>query len=60
MAYDGIYKADISDPQLANASQSSIILELIHTANLHRGSRNTVNQAAHKLARGIIMSEALQ
>ncbi|CDW76954.1 UNKNOWN [Stylonychia lemnae] len=59
-SYEGIYKADISDPQLANASQCSIILELIHTTTLLKGSKNTVSQAAYKLAKGILLNEALQ
>eukprot|EP00347_Sterkiella_histriomuscorum_P017847 403347746 len=59
MAYENIYKPDISDPQLANSSQSSIILELTSTSNLYKGTKNPLESYCYRLAKGMLLNEAL-
>lgn len=47
-----IYKTDINDPALSNASQSSITLEIMHT---FKKTKNT--ESSHKLAKSILFDE---
>ena len=54
----GLYKPDLNDPQLSNASQSSIIFELTTTLSYHR-NRGLFYDASAKLARSILYNEAL-
>ena len=56
-----LYRADLNDPQLANASNTQIVFEISHTYNwwvshLEPSQRNTVNQ---RLAKSILLNEGL-
>jgi len=54
----GLYKPDLNDPQLSNASQTSIVLELVSTLNYPR-NRGLFYDASAKLARSILYNESL-
>ena len=56
-----LYRADLNDPQLANASQTQIVFELCHTYeywvnNVQASKRNCINM---RLAKSILLNEGL-
>lgn len=56
----GVYKPDLNDPQLSNASQSSIVLDLTTTLlAYHRSKGGLFYEPSAKLARSVLYNEAL-
>ena len=51
-----LYRADVNDPCLANASQTHCMFEFLYTHNQHVSSQSSLN---FKLARSILFSENL-
>ena len=56
-----LYRADLNDPQLANASQTTIVFELCHTYDWWQNhpmaaKRNTINL---RLAKSILLNEGI-
>ena len=54
-----LYRADVNDPQLANASQTQAVFEFNHTYNYWTNAAGKQNQVNFRLVKCILLNETI-